>query len=46
MSLNEVVWLIIIKIKLKMKNRSYRYGINRPSLDMDTNILNIKYVSA
>ena len=28
-----------------MKNRSYRYEINRPGLDIDTNILNIKWIS-
>ena len=27
---NEIVWLIITKMRLKMKNRSYRYNINRP----------------
>ena len=32
-------------MKMKMKNRSYRYDINRPSLDMDTNKVNIKSIS-
>ena len=27
---------------MKMKNRSHRYNINRPSLYMDTNIVNKK----
>ena len=34
-----------MKMMLKMKNRSHRYDINRPSPRMDTNILNIKCVS-
>ena len=29
---------------MKIKNRSRRYDINRPSQDMDTDILNIKCV--
>ena len=33
-----------MKIRLKMKNRSHRYDINRPTTKMDTNILNIKCV--
>ena len=28
-----------------MKNRSQRYQINVLGLDMDTNILNVKYIS-
>ena len=27
---NEVIWLLTMKIGLKVKNRSYRYDINRP----------------
>ena len=30
---------------MKKKNRSHRHDINRPSIDMDTNIVNIKSVS-
>ena len=30
---------------MKMKNRSNRYDINRPGLDMDTDIVNIKIAS-
>ena len=30
--LNRVIRLITMKMKLKMKNRSHRYGINRPRL--------------
>ena len=33
-----------MKMRLKMKNRSSRYDINRPRCRHDTNILNIKYV--
>ena len=39
---HEIIRVIIMKMKIKMKNRSHRYDINRP---MDTNILNIKSVS-
>ena len=28
--LNEVIWLMAMKIRLNMKNRSSRYDINRP----------------
>ena len=28
--LNEVIWLMAMKMRLKMKNRSHRYDINRP----------------
>ena len=28
--LNEVIWLMTVKIELKMKNRSYWYDVNRP----------------
>ena len=28
--LNEVVWLITMKMRLKIKNGSHRFGINRP----------------
>ena len=34
-----------MKMRLKMKNRSHRYDINRLGLDMETNKLNIKRVS-
>ena len=27
-SFNEIIWLIIMKIRVKMKNRSHRYDIN------------------
>ena len=37
--------LIIVKTKMKMKSRSHKYDINRPSPDMRTNIANIKSVS-
>ena len=40
-----IIQLIIMIMNLKMKNRSYRYDINRPGLDMDRNIVNIKCVS-
>ena len=40
--LNEVTWLMAMKMKLKMKNRLYRYDISRPSLHMGTDTLNIK----
>ena len=34
--------LIILEMKMKMKNKSHRYDINRPiGLDMDANIVNI-----
>ena len=33
-----------MKMRLKMKNRSQRYGIYNLGLDMDINILNIKFV--
>ena len=29
-------------MKIKMKNRSHRYDINRLGLDMDTHVVNIK----
>ena len=28
--LNKVIWLITMKVRLKVKNRSHRYDINRP----------------
>ena len=28
--LNEVIWLMAMKVRLIMKNKSYRYDINRP----------------
>ena len=34
-----------IKMRLKMKNRSSKYDISRPDVDIDSNILNIKRVS-
>ena len=34
-----------MKVRLEMKNRSYRYDIDTLGLNMDTNILNIKCVS-
>ena len=34
-----------MEMKLKMKNRSHRYDINRPLLNMDTSILTIYNVS-
>ena len=37
-----------MEMKMKKKNRSHRYDINRPTdlgLDMVTNIINIKHVS-
>ena len=30
--INEVIWLTTIKMRLQLKNRSHRYGINRPRL--------------
>ena len=30
-----------MKMKMKMKDRSPRYGTNRPGPDIDTNIVNI-----
>ena len=43
---HEIIRLIIMKIKMKMKNTSHRYDINRPrSGDMGTNVVNIRAVS-
>ena len=46
---NEVIWLIAMRMKLKMKNTSDKYDINTTQIDlglnMDTNILNVKCVS-
>ena len=28
--IHEIIWLIMTKMKMKMKNRSHRYGKNRP----------------
>ena len=43
---HEIIRLIIMKIKMKMKKRSHRYDINRPrSRDMGTNVVNIRAVS-
>ena len=36
--IHEIIRLIIMKMQMKMKNRSYKYNINRPNLD----IVNIK----
>ena len=33
------------KLRLKMKNRSHRYDINKPRPSMDPSILDIKCVS-
>ena len=33
------------EMKIKMKNGSHRYDINRPSLDMDTDVVNIRSAS-
>ena len=41
--IHEITRLIIMKMKMKMKNRLQRYGKNRP--DMDTNIVNKRRVS-
>ena len=39
---NDFIGLMTMKKRLKMKNRSHWYDINRPlSLDMDTNTANI-----
>ena len=29
---SEVIWLITMKTRLKIQNRSHRYGVNRPRL--------------
>ena len=42
--IHEIIRLMIMKIKMKMKNRSHRYDIEL-SIDMDTNIVNIKSIS-
>ena len=50
---NEVIWLMIVKMKLKMKSRSQQGGLLDHKdttqiglgLDMDKNIVNIKCVS-
>ena len=43
---NESIWLIIMKVKLKMKNRLHIDSIKiNLGLDLDTNILNIKFVT-
>ena len=41
--IHEITRLIIMKMKMKMKNRLQRYGKNRP--DLDTNIVNKRRVS-
>ena len=40
--IHEIIRVIIMKMKMKMKYRSHRYD---RSLDMDTNIVNIKNAS-
>ena len=35
---NEIIWLMTIKMRLKMKNRWHRYDINRPCPRHNTNI--------
>ena len=43
---HEIILVIIMKIKMKMKITSHRYDINRPrSRDMGTNVVNIRAVS-
>ena len=37
---NEIIWLVIMKMRMKMKNRSHRYDITGVSQDMVTNLLN------
>ena len=37
--------IIIMKLKIKMVKRSHRFDIIDASLDMDTNMVNIKNVS-
>ena len=39
---HEIIRLITMKMKMKMKNGSYRYDINRVGIDMDTNMVNAK----
>ena len=41
---NDVIWSMAMKMRLKMKNRSQGYDINRPRPRMGPNILNIKCV--
>ena len=43
--IHEIVRLIIMKMKVKMKSRSHRYDMNKPILDMDTNIVNVKCIN-
>ena len=42
---NEIIWLITLKMKVKMKDKSDRYDIYRTRQDMVTNKLNVKCVS-
>ena len=42
--LNEFIWLMAMKIRLKMNKKSHRYDINGSSPNMDINILNVKCV--
>ena len=41
----QTIRLIIIQIKMKMKDRSHRYDLNWRGLDMDTNAVKIRSVS-
>ena len=43
--IHEIIQLIILKLKTKMKNRSRRCDITDQDLDMDKNIVNMKSVS-
>ena len=44
---NEIMWLIIMKMRLKIQNGSHRYGINRsrynfhfqPNIDVETTLM-------
>ena len=42
---HEIIRSIIMKVKMKIKNRSHRYDVNRQGLDMYADIVNIKSVS-
>ena len=39
---HEIIRLITMKMKMKMKNGSHRYDINRVGIGMDTNMVNVK----
>ena len=43
--IHETMWLIIMKIKIKMKNRSHRYDISNLALGKDKIIVNVKCLS-